>query len=73
MSDTHGKAEQAKGHVKEAVGELTDDDQLRAEGKADRASGKVKEMAEHAKDAVEDTVDELRAKAQQKIEKNKRS
>jgi len=73
MGDAQAKAEQVKGHVKEAVGELTDDDELRAEGKADRASGKVKEMAEHAKDAVENTVDELRAKAQEKIEKNKRS
>jgi uncharacterized protein YjbJ (UPF0337 family) len=69
VDDMKSKAEQAKGHVKEAVGELTDDDKLRAEGKADRASGKVKGMAEHAKDAVEDKVDELRAKAQEKIDR----
>jgi uncharacterized protein YjbJ (UPF0337 family) len=69
MGEMTNKGEQAKGHVKEAVGELTDDDSLRAEGKADRASGKVKEMAEHAKDAVEGGVDDLRAKAQEKIDR----
>ena len=45
MSELKNKAEQVKGHAKEAVGDLTDDDQLRAEGKADRASGKIKEKA----------------------------
>jgi uncharacterized protein YjbJ (UPF0337 family) len=69
MGDMANKAEQAKGHVKEAVGELTGDDKLKTEGKADRASGKLKEMAEHAKDKVESKVDELRAKAQEKIDR----
>jgi uncharacterized protein YjbJ (UPF0337 family) len=33
----------AKGRVKEAAGDLTDDDELKSEGKVDRASGKVKD------------------------------
>jgi len=45
--------DKAKGHVKEAAGEVTDDDKLRTEGKIDRASGAVKEKAEHAKEKVE--------------------
>jgi uncharacterized protein YjbJ (UPF0337 family) len=33
----------AKGRVKEAAGDLTGDDELKSEGKVDRASGKVKD------------------------------
>ncbi len=43
MSDAKGKVEQAKGHLKQAAGELTDDDKLKSEGQTDQVSGKVKE------------------------------
>ena len=33
-----------KGRAKEAVGDLTDNDRLKREGKTDRASGKVKHI-----------------------------
>ncbi len=36
-----GAAKQAKGTVKEAVGELTGDAKLKADGKKDKAEGKV--------------------------------
>ena len=39
MSELGNKAEQAKGKLKEAAGDLTDDDDLRREGKVDHASG----------------------------------
>jgi uncharacterized protein YjbJ (UPF0337 family) len=54
MSD--GTTDDAKGRVKEAVGDLTDDQDLKDEGKVDRASGKVKDtiggVADKAKDLL---------------------
>ena len=50
------KFDEAKGRVKEAAGDLTDDDDLKREGKVDRASGKVKEGVEKAKDKVNDVL-----------------
>ena len=35
--------DEAKGRVKKAAGDLTDDKDLKNEGKTDRASGKVKD------------------------------
>lgn len=52
----------AKGRVKEAAGDLTDDDKLKREGKVDQAGAKAKEMAENAKDKVEDAVDAVKDK-----------
>ncbi len=43
----------AKGKVKEAAGDVTGDDQLKAEGKIDQAAGKLKDAADAAKDKVE--------------------
>ena len=42
MSD--GTMDNAKGHTKEALGDLTGDEKLKDEGKVDRASGKVKDV-----------------------------
>ena len=47
-----GKADVAKGRIKEAAGALTGNDNLRAEGKTDQAVGKVKQVAEKAVDKV---------------------
>jgi uncharacterized protein YjbJ (UPF0337 family) len=38
-----GTFDEAKGRAKEAVGDLTDDQSLKGEGKVDRASGGVKD------------------------------
>jgi uncharacterized protein YjbJ (UPF0337 family) len=54
-----GTADDMKGRAKEAVGDLTDDDDLKAEGKADRASGKAKDVIGDIKDKAEDAVDKL--------------
>lgn len=51
-----GKADEVKGRVKEAAGAITDNDQLRREGKVDQAAGKVKQAAEKAVDAVKNAV-----------------
>ncbi len=54
MSD--GSMDKAKGHTKEAVGDLTGDEDLKHEGKVDRASGTVKDkvggVADKAKDML---------------------
>jgi uncharacterized protein YjbJ (UPF0337 family) len=55
-------AEQAKGKVKQAVGDLTDDDELRREGKVDEHSGKAKEKLDELKDKADDAVDKIKDK-----------
>src|SRR6478735_11408210 len=54
--------DQAKGKIKQAAGDLTDDNDLKREGKVDEAAGKVKEGAEKAKDKVGDVVDSVKDK-----------
>jgi uncharacterized protein YjbJ (UPF0337 family) len=49
-----GGIDEAKGRAKEAVGDLTDDQDLKNEGKVDRAAGKVKDKVEDAADKIKD-------------------
>jgi uncharacterized protein YjbJ (UPF0337 family) len=51
-----GTMDDAKGRVKEAAGDLTDDSGLKNEGKVDRATGKVKDVMGDAADKVKDAV-----------------
>jgi len=46
--------DEAKGRVKEAVGDLTDDDDMKREGKVDKVAGKAKDAVENVKDKVQD-------------------
>lgn len=46
------KFEQAKGNVKETVGNVTDNENLEKEGKEDKASGKVKETVNNVVDKL---------------------
>lgn len=48
------------GKVKQAVGDLTDDDDLKREGKLDKLAGKAKDAVENVKDKVQDAVDDRR-------------
>jgi uncharacterized protein YjbJ (UPF0337 family) len=48
--------DKAKGRVKEAAGDLTDDDELKNEGKVDQAAGGLKEKAGEAVDKVKDAI-----------------
>ena len=50
------KADEIKGRAKEAAGDLTDNDDLKREGKVDRASSSVKEKVEETVDKVRDKV-----------------
>jgi uncharacterized protein YjbJ (UPF0337 family) len=51
-----GKFDEMKGRAKEAAGDLTDDDDLKNEGKVDRAGGAIKDNVGKAKDKVKDAV-----------------
>jgi uncharacterized protein YjbJ (UPF0337 family) len=48
--------DEAKGRIKEAAGDLTDDQDLKREGKIDQATSDVKEKVGDAADKVKDTV-----------------
>jgi uncharacterized protein YjbJ (UPF0337 family) len=48
--------DEAKGRMKEAAGDLTDDKDLKREGKIDQATSDVKEKVGDAADKVKDTV-----------------
>jgi uncharacterized protein YjbJ (UPF0337 family) len=43
-------ADNAKGRIKEAAGDLTGDKDMQREGKMDQAAGKVKEKVDDVKD-----------------------
>jgi uncharacterized protein YjbJ (UPF0337 family) len=60
--DMESEFDQAKGKVKQAAGDLTDNDGLKREGELDEAGGKVKEGFEKAKDKVGDVVDDIKDK-----------
>jgi uncharacterized protein YjbJ (UPF0337 family) len=62
MGSTEGKMDKGKGRIKEAVGDLTDNDSLKNEGRADRVGGAAKEKVGDAADKVEETVDRVKDK-----------
>lgn len=47
-------ADEAEGRLKEAAGDLTNDDDLKKEGKVERAEGAAKEKIDEAADKVKD-------------------
>jgi uncharacterized protein YjbJ (UPF0337 family) len=51
------KAEDAKGKIKEGVGDATDNERLEAEGKADQTDASLKNAGENVKDAAADLKD----------------
>lgn len=59
------KIEDLKGRVKEAAGDLTDDERLKREGKLDRASAAVKEKIGDGADKIEEGVEKVKDKVQE--------
>lgn len=55
MDEEHGKGllDKAKGAVKEAVGKVTGNEKLEAEGKAEQAKADVKKAGDDVKDAFD--------------------
>ena len=56
MTDDVRNKEDAKGRLKEAAGSLTGDDDLKREGKVDKATGKAKDGVQRAADKVKETL-----------------
>lgn len=54
-----GKAEKAKGYVKDKAGEILDNPELEAEGEAERAAGTVREGYGKAKRKVRDGIEDV--------------
>ena len=54
------KFEQAKGNIKETVGNATDNHELEKDGKGDKASGKAKEAVENVKEKANDVIDKFK-------------
>jgi uncharacterized protein YjbJ (UPF0337 family) len=55
-----GEFDKAKGRAKQAVGDLTDDDEMKREGETDETAGKVKDKLDEGKERLEDAVDDVR-------------
>lgn len=54
-----GQYDKAKGHVKQAAGELTGNKRLKTEGKIDHAKGTVKEKAGQAANRIKEAADNV--------------
>jgi uncharacterized protein YjbJ (UPF0337 family) len=63
-----GKAEKAKGYVKDKAGELLNDPELEAEGEMERASGAVRETVGRAKRKAKDGIEEIAERAKDEVE-----
>ena len=57
MGDMDAKMDEAKGRMKEAAGDITDNDDMKREGKADRMGATVKEKATEVVDKAKDLID----------------
>jgi len=62
VTDASSKTDDLKGRAKEAVGDLTNNSDLKREGKTDQAAGKVKEKLSDAKDKLEGAIDNVKDK-----------
>ncbi|REH77208.1 CsbD family protein [Staphylococcus felis] len=54
------KFEQAKGNIKETIGDATNNENLKKEGKGDKTSGKTKEIVDDVKDKANDFIDKVK-------------
>lgn len=60
-----GKAEQAKGYVKDKAGEILDDPELEAEGEAQRTAGTVRQGIGKAKRKTREGLDKIADKIEE--------
>jgi len=57
-----GTSDKIEGRVKQAAGDLTDDQELQEEGEKDELAGKAKDTIDDAKQAASNAVDSVRDK-----------
>jgi len=60
MGGMDANMDEAKGRMKEAAGDMTDDDKMKREGKADRMGATVKEKANEVVDKAKEMMDKDR-------------
>lgn len=56
MGGMDANMDEAKGRMKEAAGDLTDDDEMKKEGKADRMGATIKDKTNDVVDKAKDVV-----------------
>jgi len=54
--EVEGTAKEARGNVKDAIGKVTGDDKLRADGAADKVEGSVQKNVGKVKEAARDAL-----------------
>jgi uncharacterized protein YjbJ (UPF0337 family) len=57
-----GKLEQARGNIKEGVGDALGNDQMANEGRMDQAKGDVREGVGNLKEGVDNAADDFNSK-----------
>ena len=60
MGGMDANMDEAKGRMKEAAGDLMDDDEMKREGKTDRMGATIKEKAGEAVDKAKDIINKDR-------------
>ncbi|MBJ7594828.1 MAG: CsbD family protein [Candidatus Dormibacteraeota bacterium] len=55
-----GEADKAAGRIKEAAGDLTDDDELKGEGQSQQVAGDVKNVGDKVKDKADELGDKIK-------------
>lgn len=60
MSDMSNKAQEVGGKIKEKVGDVTGNDELKGEGQGDQVESKAKQALDDAKDAVSGAADKVK-------------
>ncbi|MEO6349506.1 MAG: CsbD family protein [Candidatus Limnocylindrales bacterium] len=53
-----GQLEQARGTIKETVGDVTDNEKMEQEGKWDQAKGNVREGVGDVREGIDDAMDD---------------
>ena len=56
MGDFESKKDEMKGRMKEAAGDMMDDDEMKREGKADRVGSTIKEKTNEVVDKAKDVI-----------------
>lgn len=57
-----GETDKVAGRMKQAAGDLTDDQKMKQEGREQENAGKLKDAVDDVKDEANDAIDKVRAK-----------
>ncbi|HYO64381.1 MAG TPA: CsbD family protein [Pyrinomonadaceae bacterium] len=57
--EVEGKVDQVKGRAKEEIGDITNDDRMRGEGRAEHAGGELQEGFGTARRKVGETIEDI--------------